>query len=148
MGMSVRAVAYRLSRIRQLTGHDLTDPDQRYILQTAALGARLLNWPSHPPPARRLTLKGPTVGMVHGSPEEPAVLRCPVPPRRPVDLLRVRRPRDASARGDERPWADAHAAASFSVAPPGRLGGGSREPERLGPWGDAAEHRARSGLLP
>lgn len=46
--MSVRTVAYRLSRIRQLTGHDPTDPDQRYILQTAALGARLLDWPSQP----------------------------------------------------------------------------------------------------
>ncbi|PAZ17156.1 regulator protein [Streptomyces sp. SA15] len=48
LGMSVRTVAYRLSRIRQLTGHDPTDPDQRYILQTAALGARLLDWPSQP----------------------------------------------------------------------------------------------------
>ncbi|MFI6012625.1 PucR family transcriptional regulator [Streptomyces sp. NPDC051243] len=44
--VSVRTVTYRLHRIRQLTGHDPTDPDQRYILQTAALGARLLNWPS------------------------------------------------------------------------------------------------------
>jgi hypothetical protein len=48
LGVSVRTVTYRLTRIRQLTGHDPTDPDQRYILQTAALGARLLNWPSRP----------------------------------------------------------------------------------------------------
>lgn len=47
LGVSVRTVTYRLTRIRQLTGHDPTDPDQRYILQTAALGARLLDWPSH-----------------------------------------------------------------------------------------------------
>lgn len=48
LGLGVRTVTYRLSRIRQLTGHDPSDPDQRYILQTAALGARLLDWPSHP----------------------------------------------------------------------------------------------------
>jgi hypothetical protein len=48
LGLSVRTVTYRLTRIRQLTGHDPTDPDQRYILQTAALGARLLGWPSRP----------------------------------------------------------------------------------------------------
>ncbi|WP_078607464.1 PucR family transcriptional regulator [Streptomyces flavidovirens] len=46
LGVSVRTVTYRLTRIRQLTGHDPTDPDERYILQTAALGARLLGWPS------------------------------------------------------------------------------------------------------
>lgn len=49
LGMSVRTIAYRLRRIRQLTGHDPTDPDQRSILQTAALGARLLDWPWQPP---------------------------------------------------------------------------------------------------
>ncbi|WP_308296273.1 helix-turn-helix domain-containing protein [Streptomyces sp. ISL-96] len=48
LGVSVRTVTYRLTRIRQLTGHDPTDPDERYILQTAALGARLLGWPSRP----------------------------------------------------------------------------------------------------
>jgi hypothetical protein len=48
LGMSVRTVAYRLSRIRELTGHDPTDPDQRYVLHTAVLGARLLDWPSQP----------------------------------------------------------------------------------------------------
>lgn len=40
--LSVRAVTYRLSRIRALTGYDPSDPEQRYILQTAVLGARLL----------------------------------------------------------------------------------------------------------
>ncbi|MBA2947054.1 helix-turn-helix domain-containing protein [Streptomyces sp. PSKA28] len=48
LGLSVRAVAYRLNRVRRRTGHDPTDADQRYILQTAALGARLLGWPSRP----------------------------------------------------------------------------------------------------
>ncbi|MDN3294002.1 helix-turn-helix domain-containing protein [Streptomyces ficellus] len=48
LGVSVRTVSYRLARIRQLTGYDPTDPDQRYILQTATLGARLLGWPSQP----------------------------------------------------------------------------------------------------
>lgn len=48
LGVSVRTVTYRLTRIRQLTGHDPTDPGQRYILQTAALGAHLLDWPSGP----------------------------------------------------------------------------------------------------
>ncbi|OAH09875.1 carbohydrate diacid transcriptional activator CdaR [Streptomyces jeddahensis] len=48
LGLSVRAVTYRLARIRQLTGYDPADPDQRYTLQTATLGARLLGWPSRP----------------------------------------------------------------------------------------------------
>ncbi|MFE1776672.1 PucR family transcriptional regulator [Streptomyces sp. NPDC059008] len=48
LGLSVRTVGYRLSRIQQLTGHDPTNPDQRYILQTAALGAQLLDWPDRP----------------------------------------------------------------------------------------------------
>jgi sugar diacid utilization regulator len=48
LAVSARTVTYRLTRIRQLTGHDPTDPDQRYILQTAALGARLLHWPTRP----------------------------------------------------------------------------------------------------
>jgi len=48
LGMSIRAITYRLSRIRQLTGYDPTSPDQRYTLQTAAVGARLLDWPAQP----------------------------------------------------------------------------------------------------
>ncbi|MFF6996066.1 PucR family transcriptional regulator [Streptomyces sp. NPDC008313] len=48
LGLSVRAVTYRIARIRTLTGYDPALPDERYTLQTATLGARLLNWPSHP----------------------------------------------------------------------------------------------------
>ncbi|WP_432073846.1 PucR family transcriptional regulator [Streptomyces wuyuanensis] len=48
MGIGVRTVGYRIARIRQLTGYDPTDPDQRYVLQTAVLGARLLGWPEAP----------------------------------------------------------------------------------------------------
>jgi sugar diacid utilization regulator len=48
LGLSVRAITYRLSRIGQLTGYDPTEPDQRYTLQTAAVGARLLDWPTQP----------------------------------------------------------------------------------------------------
>ena len=46
--LSVRALTYRLERIRDLTGHDPTSPTDRYVLQTATLGARLLGWA--PPP--------------------------------------------------------------------------------------------------
>ncbi|WP_167529592.1 PucR family transcriptional regulator [Streptomyces spinoverrucosus] len=48
LGLSVRTVAYRMARVRTLTGYDPTIPDQRYTLQTATLGARLLNWPALP----------------------------------------------------------------------------------------------------
>lgn len=43
--LSVRALTYRLARIHRLTGYDPTDPDHRYTLETAVLGARMLNWP-------------------------------------------------------------------------------------------------------
>jgi hypothetical protein len=43
--LSVRALTYRLARIHRLTGHDPTDPDHRYTLETAVLGARMLDWP-------------------------------------------------------------------------------------------------------
>lgn len=43
--LSVRAVTYRLDRIKTLTGHDPTDPAQRFTVHTAVLGARLLGWP-------------------------------------------------------------------------------------------------------
>jgi sugar diacid utilization regulator len=46
MHLSVRAVTYRLSRLRELTGHDPGVPEHLYVLQTAALGARLLGWPT------------------------------------------------------------------------------------------------------
>jgi sugar diacid utilization regulator len=42
----VRALTYRLERIRTLTGADLADAAQRYTLQTATIGARLLDWPA------------------------------------------------------------------------------------------------------
>lgn len=43
--LSVRAVTYRLDRIRALTGYDPTDPAQRFTVHAAVLGARLLGWP-------------------------------------------------------------------------------------------------------
>ncbi|MFP1625967.1 PucR family transcriptional regulator [Streptomyces sp. 5K101] len=45
LSLSVRAMTYRLERIRQLTGADPGDPGDRYTLQTAVIGARLLDWP-------------------------------------------------------------------------------------------------------
>ncbi|MCF2128671.1 helix-turn-helix domain-containing protein [Strepomyces sp. STD 3.1] len=46
LSLSVRALTYRLERIHQLTGADPTDPSHRYMLQTATIGARLLDWPA------------------------------------------------------------------------------------------------------
>ncbi|MFI8356853.1 PucR family transcriptional regulator [Streptomyces cyaneofuscatus] len=46
LSLSVRAFTYRLERIHQLTGSDPTDPQQRYALQTAVIGAQILNWPA------------------------------------------------------------------------------------------------------
>jgi sugar diacid utilization regulator len=45
LGVSVRTLSYRLERIRTLTGYDPSDPLHRYTLETAAMGARLLEWP-------------------------------------------------------------------------------------------------------
>lgn len=45
--LSVRAVTYRLDRIKTLTGHDPTDPAQRFTIHAAVLGAKLLGWPEH-----------------------------------------------------------------------------------------------------
>ncbi|MGW1191188.1 PucR family transcriptional regulator [Streptomyces sp. NPDC002559] len=45
LSLSVRALTYRLERIHQLTGTNPADPHHRYALQTAVIGARLLNWP-------------------------------------------------------------------------------------------------------
>jgi sugar diacid utilization regulator len=45
LDLSVRALSYRLERIAALTGFDPDDPLQRYTLETAAMGARLLKWP-------------------------------------------------------------------------------------------------------
>lgn len=48
LDLSVRALSYRLERIAALTGFDPDDALQRYTLETAALGARLLGWPVTP----------------------------------------------------------------------------------------------------
>ncbi|MFB6839184.1 PucR family transcriptional regulator [Streptomyces sp. NPDC056361] len=47
LNLSVRAVTYRLDRVHRLTGSDPGDPVHRYTLQTAVIGARLLEWPEH-----------------------------------------------------------------------------------------------------
>ncbi|MGW6270581.1 PucR family transcriptional regulator [Streptomyces sp. NPDC055060] len=49
LSLSVRALTYRLERIRTLTGSDPADSLDRYTLQTAAIGARLLGWPAASP---------------------------------------------------------------------------------------------------
>ncbi|TCO19618.1 PucR-like helix-turn-helix protein [Kribbella steppae] len=46
LNVSVRTVTYRLTKVKELTGHDPGDPGQRFILHIAVLGARLLDWPS------------------------------------------------------------------------------------------------------
>jgi sugar diacid utilization regulator len=48
--LSVRAVTYRLDRVKSLTGFDPLDPGHRFTLQAAALGAKLLGWPARPLP--------------------------------------------------------------------------------------------------
>ena len=48
--LSVRAVTYRLDRVKALTGFDALDPAHRFTLQAAVLGARLLGWPERPLP--------------------------------------------------------------------------------------------------
>jgi DNA-binding PucR family transcriptional regulator len=49
--LSVRAVTYRLDRVRELTGYDVAVPEQAFSLQAATLGAKLLGWPGSPLPA-------------------------------------------------------------------------------------------------
>jgi sugar diacid utilization regulator len=46
--LSVRAVTYRLARVRDLTGYDPLDPADQLPLMVAVTGARLLNWPATP----------------------------------------------------------------------------------------------------
>ncbi|MFE0255793.1 PucR family transcriptional regulator [Streptomyces sp. NPDC059010] len=46
LSLSVRALTYRLERIQKLTGANPADPAHRYMLQTAVIGARLLDWPA------------------------------------------------------------------------------------------------------
>jgi sugar diacid utilization regulator len=49
--VSVRTVTYRLARVAELTGYSLSRPEQRFALQAAVLGARLLDWPERELPA-------------------------------------------------------------------------------------------------
>ncbi|GAA4956569.1 helix-turn-helix domain-containing protein [Yinghuangia aomiensis] len=44
--LGVRTVTYRLDRIKTLTGSDPADPLHRYVLHTAVIGAKLLDWPA------------------------------------------------------------------------------------------------------
>ena len=44
--LSVRAVTYRLDRVRELTGLDPNRTDDRFTLHVAVLGAQLLDWPT------------------------------------------------------------------------------------------------------
>ncbi|MCW2522263.1 MAG: CdaR family transcriptional regulator [Frankiales bacterium] len=46
--LSVRAVTYRLDRVRSLTGLDPASPTDRFSLHVAVLGAKLLDWPEAP----------------------------------------------------------------------------------------------------
>jgi sugar diacid utilization regulator len=46
--VSVRTVTYRLNRVKQLTGYDPADPEHRFTLEAAVLGAKALNWPAEP----------------------------------------------------------------------------------------------------
>jgi hypothetical protein len=46
--LSVRAVTYRLARVKALTGLDPARPADALSLQVAAVGARLLDWPATP----------------------------------------------------------------------------------------------------
>lgn len=48
--LSVRAVTYRLDRVKTLTGFDPLDPAHRFTLHAAVLGAKLLGWPERPLP--------------------------------------------------------------------------------------------------
>ena len=51
--LSVRAVTYRLHRIKTLTAYDPTDPAQRFTIHAAVLGAKLLGWPQRSLPVER-----------------------------------------------------------------------------------------------
>jgi sugar diacid utilization regulator len=48
--LSVRAVTYRLGRVKSLSGFDPLDPAHRFTLHAAVLGAKLLGWPESPLP--------------------------------------------------------------------------------------------------
>jgi sugar diacid utilization regulator len=46
--LSVRAVTYRLARVKELTGQDPADPAQGLALRVAVISARMLGWPAVP----------------------------------------------------------------------------------------------------
>lgn len=46
--LSVRAVTYRLDRVATLTGRDPRDPEDRFALEAALRGAKVLDWPGTP----------------------------------------------------------------------------------------------------
>lgn len=46
--LSVRAVSYRIARVRALTGYDVNIPSDRIALQIAVTGAGLLGWTQRP----------------------------------------------------------------------------------------------------
>lgn len=48
MHLSVRALTYRLDRIKELTGRDPGDPEDQYVLETALRGALMVGWPHTP----------------------------------------------------------------------------------------------------
>jgi DNA-binding PucR family transcriptional regulator len=52
LSVSVRTVTYRLARVAELTAYRVSQPDERFALHAAVLGARLLQWP-----AKRLPLE-------------------------------------------------------------------------------------------
>jgi sugar diacid utilization regulator len=49
--LSVRAVTYRLDRVKSLSGFDVMDPAHRFTLHAAVLGAKILGWPERPLPS-------------------------------------------------------------------------------------------------
>jgi sugar diacid utilization regulator len=52
LNVSVRTVTYRLAKVKELTGYSTAQPQQRFALHAAVLGARLLEWPRRPLPSR------------------------------------------------------------------------------------------------
>ena len=51
--LSVRAVTYRLDRVKTLTGYDPTDPAQRFTIHAAVLGAKAPRLADHDLTANR-----------------------------------------------------------------------------------------------
>lgn len=89
--VGVRTVTYRLHRVKQLTGHAVTDPDQRFTLEAAVLGARLLDWPRQPLPS---TVDPP------GRPAATPPMQPAAPPRGPRRRTQARPSADLPSRSD------------------------------------------------